>query len=391
MRLYFITALTFITGLLQARMLPAEVRGEYGEFALFFAWYFTLNSFMHPATLQYTKFGKVELIEKYANYLSCIAPVCILLPLLFVVTGFESYFYLLIPYFFLFYINEFSTVFLYRFGEINAFWNNQIAYFAILLFINAAVLYYFPSVFMLIAAVVLCQVLFAALNVNSVKKHLDREQVQIEVRNFSFKQVKIDVASQINNFVYFVGKSLIYNADKLIVVSLFDTKNYGFYLVLMMFNSAIMPFSGYLIPTYTSQLKECGWGFLKSKFFISVNCTFVVGVGMLYVFCADIIALTIGPQYSVGLMIAKTIILAALFQTYFNVAIEFFMVRHAGRIGLALHAAYVLLLLATITTLKQANVVFDLSLIPVAQALSYAVFTIVIVWFIRRQHNGTPS
>lgn len=105
-----------------------QTRGEVAQLVLLFTWFYSLQSVLHPGTLQYNNYDLSEYLSKYINFAKGAAVLVIFSSSALSVFLSKYHLLLLIPYFVLHYLNQLFQHILFTFGHLRSYWQSQIIF-----------------------------------------------------------------------------------------------------------------------------------------------------------------------------------------------------------------------------------------------------------------------
>ena len=348
-----------------------QARGEVAQLVLLFTWFYSLQSLMHPGTLQYNKYDLSEYLTKYINYVKGAAVLVVVSSSILSVYLSKLYLLLLIPYFVLYYLNELFQHILYRFGFLRSYWRNQIIFqFANLLAIVGCVSIS-PYEQSILVAWIAGQGVFLYRNVISILRLEKNNLVSCFNGVFRAKNALKDISDNIKNYGYHIGKGLVSSGDRLIIVFLFTTEQYAAFIVMYVFNGIMMPFAGYVTVNFTRIVKD---GVLtkvdKNKLLIS-SSLFIFGVISLYFVSDWVVIKVLGEQYATSAYLAKYIITFSLFAVAYSISLEFTILKYGVTYGYGIQISYLICFTLSLFILKNTVEDFDIRLVPIGQSMIY--------------------
>jgi hypothetical protein len=369
-----------------------QTRGEVAQLVLLFAWFYSLQSFLHPGTLQYNKYNLSEYLSKYINYLKGAVLMVFLSSSILSIYFSKLYLLLFIPYFFFYYLNELFQHTLYRFGFLRPYWRNQIVFqLANLLAIITCVLIS-PYELSILIAWIIGQVIFLCLNILSISQLEKNNLASYFFSIFSAKAALKDISNNIKNYAYHIGKGLISSGDRLVIVFLFTTEQYAAFIVMYIFNSIMMPFAGYLTVNYTKNVKDGHLIKSDKKNIILSSIGFLLGATTLYFFSDWIVITVMGEQYGSSADLARYIIIFSFFSVLYAVSIEFTILRFGVIYAYGIQIFYLIFFALTLIVLKYVLDDFEIKLVPITQSIIYIFsigFMIFLARFKFRTQNGS--
>jgi hypothetical protein len=368
---YLVTFVTAITSIFLARELGVQARGEVAQLVLLFAWFYSLQSFMHPGTLQYNKYDLSEYLSKYINYVKGATILVIVSSSVLSVYLSKVYLLLLIPYFILYYLNELFQHILYRFGFLRLYWRNQIIFQVANLLVIVACVLFSPYEQSILIAWIIGQAVFLRLNILSILRLENNNLASCFNGVFRAKTALKDISDNIKNYGYHIGKGLVSSGDRLIIVFLFTTEQYAAFIVMYIFNSIMMPFAGYVTVNFTKIVKD---GVLKkvdkNKLLVS-SSVFIFGVISLYFVSDWVVIKVLGEQYASSAYLAKYIIIFSLFAVAYTIALEFTILKYGVTYGYGIQISYLICFTLGLFILKNFVENFEIRLVPIAQSMVY--------------------
>ena len=327
---------------------------------------------MNPGTMQYNSYTLSEYLSKYLGYLK-VAMVAVTVSS--ILLGFylsKMYLLLFIPYFILYYANDLFQQILIRFGHMKAYWLNVIVFQISTMLLISIFILASPRVELVLLGWICGQLVFLAVNIPAINKIADGTVVTVLLECSALRTIGFDVRQNLNNHLYYIGKGLVSSGDRLVIIFLVTTEQYAAYVVMFLFNSIIMPYSMFVVATYTQTVKDHGVSSMFDLKLAISSLIFVVGVIVLFFMSDAIILHVIGDKYVGNELLAKLIIIFSFVSVFYVVMMEFSVIKFGVYFGYKTQCLYLLSFFISLMVYAKMFDDFDVTAVPIIQAVVYA-------------------